>query len=108
MGSVETDMAKKKSEGGFKILEAESEKAPNRLDLLLAVGNTAVRAGKFDLAIQTLNRLLGQTEKGSKQGDIYLRLGVTYHSKGDTNGAIQVFMTPPETLPYYTHIQPTP
>ena len=92
-------MAQNKTDEALKILQTESDKAPNRLDLLLAVGNTAVRAGKFDLAIQTFNRLLSQTEKGPKQGDIYLRLGETYRRKGDTNGAIQVLQKARETLP---------
>jgi tetratricopeptide (TPR) repeat protein len=99
MGIVETDMAQNKTDEALKILQTESDKAPNRLDLLLAVGNTAVRAGKFDLGIQTFNRLLSQTEKGAKQGDIYLRLGETYRRKGDTNGAIQVLQKARETLP---------
>ncbi len=99
MGIVETDMAQHKTDEALKILQTESDKAPNRQDLLLAVGNTAVRAGKFDLAIQTFNRLLSQTEKGAKQGDIYLRLGETYRRKNDINGAIQVLQKARETLP---------
>ena len=99
MGIVETLMAQKKNDEALKVLQTESDKAPNRTDLLLAYGNTAVRAGKYDLGIQTFNRLLGQTEKGSKQGDIYLRLGETYRRKGDPNGAIQVLQKARETLP---------
>ena len=68
MGIVETNMAQNKTDEALKILQAESDKAPNRLDLLLAMGNTAVRAGKFDFAIQTFNKLLGQMEKGSQAG----------------------------------------
>jgi hypothetical protein len=52
MGIVETNMAQNKTEEALKILQS-SDKAPNRLDLLMAMGNTAVRAGKFDFAIQT-------------------------------------------------------
>ena len=56
MGIVETNMAQNKTDEALKILQAESDKAPNRLDLLLAMGNTAVRAGKYDFAIQTFNK----------------------------------------------------
>ena len=64
------------------------------------MGNTAVRAGKFDFAIQTFNKVLGQMPKDAKaQGDIYLRIGETYRRKGDANGAIQALQKARETLP---------
>jgi tetratricopeptide (TPR) repeat protein len=99
MGIVETNMAQNKTDEALKILQAESDKSPNRLDLLLAMGNTAVRAGRYDLGIQTFNRLLGQTEKGSRQGDIHLRIGETYRRKGDAGAAIQELQKARETLP---------
>jgi tetratricopeptide (TPR) repeat protein len=99
MGIIETNMAQNKTDEALKILQAESDKAPNRSDLLLAMGNTAVRAGKFDFAIQTFNKVLAQTEKGPKQGDLYLRIGETCRRKGDTNGAIQALQKSRETLP---------
>ncbi|HEY1493607.1 MAG TPA: tetratricopeptide repeat protein, partial [Candidatus Solibacter sp.] len=99
MGIVETYMAQNKTDEAVKILQAECEKAPNRMDLLASLGNTAVRAGKYDFAIQTFNRVLAQTDKGKAQGDIYLRLGETYRRKGDLNGAIQALQKARETLP---------
>jgi tetratricopeptide (TPR) repeat protein len=99
MGVVETLLAQNKSEDALKILQAESDKAPNRLDLQVALGNTAVRAGKFDLAIQTFNKVLGQVDKGSRQGDLYLRIGETYRRKGDANSAVQALQKARETLP---------
>jgi Flp pilus assembly protein TadD len=92
-------MAQNKTEEALKILQSESDKAPNRLDLLMAMGNTAVRAGKFDFAIQTYNKLLTQTEKGPKQGDVYLRIGETYRRKGDAGAAVQSLQKARETLP---------
>ena len=99
MGIVETNMAQNKTDEALRILQAESDKSPNRSDLLLAMGNTAVRAGKYDFAIQTFTRLLDQTEKGSRQGDIHLRLGETYRRKGDANASIQELQKARETLP---------
>jgi tetratricopeptide (TPR) repeat protein len=100
MGIVETNMAQNKTDEALKLLQAESDKAPNRLDLLLAMGNTAVRSGKYDFAIQTYNRVLGQLPKGAKeQGDLYLRIGETYRRKGDPGGAIQSLQKARETLP---------
>ncbi len=99
MGIVETNMAQNKTDEALKLLQAESDKAPNRVDLLLAMGNTAVRAGKYDFAIQTFNRVLGQVEKGKAQGDLYLRIGETYRRKGDMTGAIGSLQKARETLP---------
>jgi tetratricopeptide (TPR) repeat protein len=100
MGIVETSMAQNKPDEALKLLQGESDKAPTRLDLLLAMGNTAVRAGKYDVAIQTFNRVLAAVDKGSKaQGDLYLRLGETYRRKGDLNGAVQSLQKARETMP---------
>src|SRR5258708_36509003 len=99
MGIVETNMAQNKTAEALKILQAESDKAPNRLDLLLAIGNTAVRACKLDFGIQTFNKLLEQVDKGVKQGDIYLRLGETHRRKGDSTAAIQALKKAREILP---------
>jgi tetratricopeptide (TPR) repeat protein len=99
MGTVETYMAQNKPEEALKLLQAESDKAPGRLDLLLATGNIAVRAGKYDFAIQTFNRVLAQMDKADKKGDIYLRIGEVYRRKGDANGAIQALQKARETLP---------
>src|SRR4029077_14332645 len=86
MGIVETNMAQNKPEAALKLLQEESDRAPNRLDLLVAIGNTALKAGKFDLAVQSFQKAGASLEKGSKaMGDIYLRIGETYRRKGDAN-----------------------
>src|ERR1051326_6597149 len=100
MGIVETNMAQNKPDEALKILQTESDKAPPRLDLLLAMGNTAVRSGKYDMAIQTFTKVLNSLDKGSKaQGDLYLRIGETYRRKGDLNAAVQALTQARETLP---------
>src|SRR5260370_1094062 len=60
MGIVETNMVQNKTDEALKILQAETDKAPNRLDLLLAIGNTAVRAVNLAFALPTLHSLLKQ------------------------------------------------
>jgi uncharacterized protein (TIGR03790 family) len=107
LGLVETLMAQNKPEEALKLLQTESDKTPDRVDLLLALGNTAVRAGKYDFAIQTFNKVLGQVEKGSKQGDIYLRIGESYRRKGDSNGAVQALQKARECLPDDTRVLST-
>ena len=99
MGIVETNMAQNKTEEAIRILQTESDKAPGRLDLLFNVANTAVRAGKYDYAVQTYNRILGQMDKSAKPGEVYLRIGEAYRRKGDANAAIQALQKARETLP---------
>jgi Flp pilus assembly protein TadD len=99
MGIVESNMAQNKTDEALKILQAESDKAPGRVDLLLAMANVAVRAGKYDYAIQTYNRMLAQTDKSIKPGDIYVRLGETYRRKGDANNAITALQKALQTRP---------
>jgi tetratricopeptide (TPR) repeat protein len=103
MGVVETYMAQHtpgKTDEALKILQAESDKAPNRLDLLLAIGNTSVRAGKFDMAIENFNKVLSGLDKNPKaRGDVYLRIGETYRIKGDYNAAAQALQKARENLP---------
>jgi len=89
LGIVETDMAQNRSEEAMQLLQTELAKTPNRLDLRLAYGNTAVRAGKYDLAIGEYEKMLNMMDKNSRlRGDVYLRIGETYRRKGDLNGAI--------------------
>jgi tetratricopeptide (TPR) repeat protein len=100
MGVVETNMAQNKPDAALALLQQESDKAPNRTDLLLALGNTAVRAGKFDFAVQTYQKMIPALEKNSKQlGDAYLRIGETYRRKNDLNSAVQALQKARETLP---------
>jgi tetratricopeptide (TPR) repeat protein len=82
------------------LLQNESAKTPNKLDLKVAIGNTAVRAGKYDLAIQTYNTILDSLDKNAKErGDVYLRLGETYRRKGDPNNAIAALQKAREAMP---------
>jgi tetratricopeptide (TPR) repeat protein/peroxiredoxin len=99
MGIVETYFAQRKTDEALKLLQTETHKAPNRVDLLLAMGNTAVRAGKYDFAIQTFTKALVQVKTESEKGDIYLRLGQTYRRKGDLHKAIASLADARKMLP---------
>jgi len=108
MGMVETNMAQNKPDAALKLLEDEAGKGPNRMDLMVAMGNTAVRAGKYDLAVQSFQKVGATLEKGSKaMGDIYLRIGETYRRKGDANSAIQALQKAREILPDNTTVLST-
>lgn len=100
MGLVETQMAQSKPDQALQLLRAESEKNPNNIDLRLAIGNIAVRSGKYEEALQAFNQILNSLDKNSKQrGDIFLRIGETYRRKGDDAGAVSVLQKAREVLP---------
>src|SRR5579883_811243 len=100
MGLVETAMAQNKPDEALALLRAEADKNPNNLDMRLALGNIAVRAGKYDVALDEFNRVLGALDKNSKQrGDVYLRIGETCRRKGDDAGAVQALQKARELRP---------
>jgi tetratricopeptide (TPR) repeat protein len=100
MGVVETYMAQNKPDQAMQLLEAEAAKAPTRMDFHLALGNIAVRTGRWDKAIAEYQGLLAGTDKGSKQqGEVYLRIGEAQRRKGDLNAAIASLQSARQTLP---------
>ena len=100
MGIVETEIAQKHPDQAMKLLQTESAKAPNRTDLILAMGNTAIRAGKYDEAISYFDKVSASLPKGSKaQGDIFLRIGETYRRKGDLASSITALQQARAILP---------
>jgi len=89
MGVVEVYLAQNKSGQALAMLQTESDKAPQRADLHVALATAAVMAQKFDLAIaqyQAVLPLVG--EAPGARSDLYLRLGDTYRLKGDLANAV--------------------
>lgn len=108
MGMVETDMAEHKPDEAIKTLEGEAAKSPNRLDVQLALGNTEVRAGRYDLAISYYQRVLNALDRTTKaRGDIYMRIGETYRRKGDLANSIKALEDARKFLPDNTIILST-
>ncbi len=71
-----------------------------RSDLMLALGNAAVGAGKFDLALASFHKVLDEVEPDSPEaGDLHLRIGETYRRKGDPEAAIAWLTRASELLP---------
>jgi tetratricopeptide (TPR) repeat protein len=100
MGVVETYMAENKPDQALSVLQAESAKAPNRLEFKLAAGNVCSRAGKFDEAVGEYQKVLDGLDKNSKmRGEVYLRVGETYRRKGDDGAAIAALQKAREILP---------
>jgi tetratricopeptide (TPR) repeat protein/Zn-dependent protease with chaperone function len=89
VGQAEVKMAQGQTDEALKLLQAEIERDPTRPDLRLALGRTAERVGKYDLALGAFQDAVGRLEKDSKAaGDVYLMIGETYRRKGDSEAAI--------------------
>jgi tetratricopeptide (TPR) repeat protein len=70
------------------------------MDLAKALGNTAIRAGRFDMAISYFEKVSASLPKGSKtQGEIFYRIGETYRRKGDLTNSIVALQKAREILP---------
>jgi tetratricopeptide (TPR) repeat protein len=70
-------------------LRGQVAASPERLDLVLALGNSAVQAGEFDTAIASFAKVLEKVQPDSREaGDLYLRMGEAYRRKGDAESAI--------------------
>src|SRR5262249_20024998 len=107
-GGCESYVAQDKTEQALQMLQTEADKAPNRIDFRIALGNTAVRAGRYDLAIGEFQKVLAMLDKGSKSsGDLYLRIGETYRRKGDLASAVTNLQKAREVLPDNTVVLAT-
>lgn len=100
MGVVETFMAQNKPDQAIQLLQGETQKAPQRTDYRIALGNTAVRAGRYDMAIGEFQQVLKMLDAKSRAaGDVQLRLGETYRRKGDLNNSIVYLQKAREIMP---------
>jgi tetratricopeptide (TPR) repeat protein len=100
MGMVETELAQNHSDKAMQLLQTEAAKAPNRMDLVLALGNVAIRTGQYDLAVSYFQKVAASLPKGSKaQGDLFSRIGEAYRRKGDLTNAIAALQKAREILP---------
>jgi tetratricopeptide (TPR) repeat protein len=81
-------------------LQAQAAASPERLDLVMALGNSAVQAGQFDTAIASFQKVLETVKPDSREaGDLYLRMGEAYRRKGDTESAIASLTFASQLLP---------
>ena len=100
MGIVETYMAQNRPDQAMQILQGEAQKTPDRVEFRIALGNTAVRTGKYDLAVSEYQAALQKLDgKSRAAGDLYLRLGETNRRKGDINGAINALQKSRDIMP---------
>jgi tetratricopeptide (TPR) repeat protein len=100
MGVVETEMAQNHPDKAMQLLQTEAAKAPNRMDLVVALGNIAIRAGQYDLAVSYFQKVAASLPKGSKtQGELFSRIGEAYRRKGDLTNSIVALQKAREIVP---------
>ena len=81
-------------------LRDQAAEHPGRLDLRLALGNAAVQAQDYDIALQAFQEVLAAIDPDSAAaGDIELRIGETYRRKGDFQNAATALGRARELLP---------
>jgi tetratricopeptide (TPR) repeat protein len=100
MGVVETYMAQNRTDQAIQLLREETRRFPARTDYRIALGNTAVRAGKYDMAVAEFQQAIkGIDGKSRMAGDVYLRIGETFRRKGDLNSSIANLQKAREIMP---------
>jgi tetratricopeptide (TPR) repeat protein len=100
MGQVETVMAESQPDRAMQLLRAEIERYPTRLEFHMAMGNIALRAQKYDLAIAEYNGLLEKVDRRSATAaDLYTRIGEAYRRSGKFQPAIEALQKAREISP---------
>jgi tetratricopeptide (TPR) repeat protein len=100
LGVVESKIVQGKPEAAMALLQAESSKYPNRLDILLLMGSTAQTQRKWDEALGYFNRVLSGLDKNAKvRADLYMQIANTYRLKGDFDSAVANLKKAREILP---------
>ena len=98
--AAQTVRAQEDTGDALKRLEEQIAASPERLDLVMALGNAAVLAGKHETAIASFQRVLENLEPDSREaGDLHLRIGETYRRKGDGEAAIASLTRASRLLP---------
>lgn len=92
--------AQEDAEQTLRALRQEVQQNPGRLELRIAMGNAAVGAAQYDLAVEAFRGALSVVEgDAAATGDLQLRLGETYRRKGDLAAAAAALGSARELLP---------
>jgi Flp pilus assembly protein TadD len=97
---VRLRIARNETGAALKLLRAEAEKYPDRADLLVALADTELQAGRQDLALARLQLLLQKPEKNPRAlGDIHIRIAECYKRAGDLETAVAHLQQARQLLP---------
>ena len=108
MGQVEALGAKGQWDEAMRVLQAEVSRYPTSLALRLALGNTAVRGGRYGRALAVFQEVLDKMDPASKAaGDVHLRMGETYRRSGDLESAVLSLRQAAQLLPDNSVVEST-
>ncbi|HYZ82973.1 MAG TPA: tetratricopeptide repeat protein [Bryobacteraceae bacterium] len=96
MGLTEAYVLQGRFDPAMQLLDEEMRKNPDRVDLRVAHGNIAIRAQKYNVAIDDYKKAL---EKSPRSADVWLRLGETQRRSGDAAAAQASFSKAKELAP---------
>ena len=105
LGQAEALILQNKVDDAVKLIAAESQKYPNRLDLRRDLANLKGRAGRYDEALQDYNFLLAKYKDSPRlEGEIFAQEGVVFNLKRDTPSAIEAYKRAKELIPESTMV----
>ena len=105
MEKAEELLRQRRTDEAMRLVQAEADQHPEWMDVHKALGNMAVHAGKYDLAIAEFQRVIdGAAAEPKALADGYLRLGETYRRKGDWNAAMMALEKAREADPNNTAV----
>jgi tetratricopeptide (TPR) repeat protein len=88
LGVAEVYLAQKRDDEAIRFLQQVATKNPRILAYRMAIGDFAMRSGKYDLALNTFLKFLQGVDKNSKSaGELYYLVGEAYRRKGDLDFA---------------------
>jgi tetratricopeptide (TPR) repeat protein len=100
VGLVQTDIQAGKPEDAMVLLQTESKKQPNRMDIQLLMGVTAQQEGKYSDALTYFNRVLNGLDKKSRtRANLYMQIADTYRRQGDRDNSIVNLMKARDIVP---------
>lgn len=100
LGVVDSEIQQGHPDKAMSLLESESKKAPNRLDIPLLMGNTAQREGKYQDSLIYFTKVLDGLDKKSKaRADLYVQIAQTYRLQGNFDASIASLQKAREILP---------
>jgi tetratricopeptide (TPR) repeat protein len=100
MGVVRADIQQGQPDKAMALLDSESKKAPNRLDIPLLMGTTAQQEGKYAESLTYFNKVLnGLDQKSKTRADLYLDIAQTYRLQGNLDSSISYIQKAREILP---------
>ena len=100
LGQAEAMLLLNKPEEAIKLIEAESNKYPNRLDLKRNLADLKGRTGHLDEALNDYNYLLAKYKDSPRQeGEIFAQEGMVYSLKKNGPQSIEMYKKAKDLLP---------